>query len=180
MAAADWVEQDEWEFVNDDGFVYKRKKRRLDPTISAPPPPDPKAEEKNRRERKKIALIKLREKYQKEIDHWDHLSNTLKAMQEKAQNQQPPQHREQTTASSSSAIASPFPPAQSSDSDGRRLVDDLLLRVEAEEAIIHDVTHLCDLAEAICNAHEERTKQSLVDLPIWASPGELMASLCDN
>ncbi|KAA8548160.1 hypothetical protein F0562_004579 [Nyssa sinensis] len=174
MAEADWEEQDEWELVNDDGFVYKRKKRRLEPTITAPPPPDPEAEEKNRRERKRQTLIKLRERYQKEIDQWENLSNTLKAMQEKTQNQQ------QTTTSSYSATASPFSPAQSSNSGCRRLVDDLLLRVEAQEASIQDVSHICDLADAICNTQEERMKQALVDLPIWASPGELMASLCDN
>ncbi|KAH7850801.1 hypothetical protein Vadar_003181 [Vaccinium darrowii] len=43
MAAAD-MEEDECELFNDDGFVYKRKKRPvLDPTAS--PPPDPAAEE---------------------------------------------------------------------------------------------------------------------------------------
>ncbi|XP_059670079.1 uncharacterized protein LOC132315727 [Cornus florida] len=180
METADW-ENEDWEFVNDDGFVYKRKKRRLDPTTtsSAPPPPDPAAEERNRRQRKKRALVKLREKYQKEIDQWELLSNTVKAIQEKAQNQQQ-QQREQAPSSSLSAIVSPSPSAHSSESACRRLVDELLLRVEAEEAIIQNISNLCDSAEAICNAQEEPMMQSLIDLPIWASPRDLMASLCDE
>ncbi|CAL5325311.1 hypothetical protein CsSME_00004526 [Camellia sinensis var. sinensis] len=179
MATAEW-EEDEWELIiNADGFVYKRKKRRrLNPTSSSssssappPPPPDPAAEEKNRRERKKRALTKLRDKYQKEIDQWEHLSNMLRALQEKSQNQQ--QCDEQT----------PPPPAlseKSSDTGGERLLDDLLHRAETEEAVIQSVSNLCDMAEAICNLQEESMKQSLLDLPVWASPHELLSSLCDN
>lgn len=80
--------EDEWELCNDDGFVYKRKKRRVDdlqPPPSAPPLPDPEAEEKTRRERKRKALLNLKARYQKEIDHWEHFSNALRAMQEKTQ-----------------------------------------------------------------------------------------------
>ena len=56
------------------------------------------------------------------------------------------------------------------------------MQVEAQEAIIRDASNLCDIAEAMCNAHEEEANQSLIDLPIWAlpaSPRELLASLCD-
>ncbi|XP_059642534.1 uncharacterized protein LOC132284435 [Cornus florida] len=174
---ADWGEED-CEFVNDDGFVYKRKKRRLDPTTSAPPPPDPVAEERKQKERRKRALMKLREKYRREMDHWEHLSNTLKSMQEKAQNQL--LQRQQMITLSRSVIDSPPPPAPLSESAFRQDAADLLLRVEAEEAIIQDVSNLCYMVEAICNAQEkERMKQSLADLSVWASPIELMASLCE-
>lgn len=57
------------------------------------------------------------------------------------------------------------------------------MQVEAQEAIIRDASNLCDIAEAMCNAHEEEANQSLIDLPIWAlpaSPRELLASLCDQ
>ena len=54
------------------------------------------------------------------------------------------------------------------------------MQVEAQEAIVRDLSNLCDVAEAMCNAQEEQLKQSLIDLPIWASPHELMASLCDD
>ncbi|XAR58232.1 hypothetical protein NMG60_11026646 [Bertholletia excelsa] len=180
MATAEW-DEDEWELVNDDGFVYKRKKRpRLDPSVTAvaPRPPDPAAEERSRRERKRRALVKLREKYQKEIEQWEHLSNMLKAWQEKAPNQQ---RQEQTTsATTTSCDLSVNLQEQSSESAACRLLDELLRRAEAEEAIIQDMSHLCDVAEAICSAQEEQMKQSLVNLPVWASPNELMASLCDD
>ncbi|KAK9290057.1 hypothetical protein L1049_008221 [Liquidambar formosana] len=51
---------------------------------------------------------------------------------------------------------------------------------EAQEATIRDASNLCDVAEAICNAQEEHLKNSFIDLPIWASLRELMASLCDD
>jgi len=84
-------DSDEWEFVNDDGFVYKRKKRRLDPASLARPPdlaPDPAFEEEERRRRKKKALLELKDRYQKEISLWENLSNTLKTMEENAKSRQ--------------------------------------------------------------------------------------------
>lgn len=53
-------------------------------------------------------------------------------------------------------------------------------QAEAQEAIIQDVSNLCDVAEAMCDEQEEQLNQSYFDLPIWASPGDLMASLCDD
>jgi len=52
------------------------------------------------------------------------------------------------------------------------------LQVEAQEAIIHDISNLCDVAEAMCSKQEEQYKQSLFDLPIWSTPLELMHVLC--
>ncbi|XP_028104519.1 uncharacterized protein LOC114303580 [Camellia sinensis] len=179
MATAD-CEEDEWELLNIDGFVYKRKKRpnpTTTTTSSAPPPDLAAAEEKNRREMKKRALAKLRDKYQKEIDQWELLSNMLWAFQLKTQNSQ--QLQEQTTSYDLTA-SSPPPPEHSSESASRRLLDDLLLRAEAEEGIIQDLSNLCHMAEVVCNVQEDHAKQSLVDLPIWASPRELLASLCDE
>lgn len=54
------------------------------------------------------------------------------------------------------------------------------MQVEAREQIIGDVSNLCDIAEAVCTAQEEQLKQSYFDLPIWGSPRDLMASLCDE
>ena len=54
------------------------------------------------------------------------------------------------------------------------------LQAEAEEAIIQDASNLCDMAEAICSQQEELMKQSLLDLPVWGSPRELMSFLCDE
>lgn len=54
------------------------------------------------------------------------------------------------------------------------------LQAEAQEAIICDISNLCDVAEAMYSAQEEQLKQSFIDLPVWSSPRELMASLCDE
>lgn len=83
------MERDEdWELCNEDGFVYKRIRRISDPgeTTSNPVDPglDPAAEERNRRKRQKRTLVKLRSKYQREIQQWEILSNSFDAMREKA------------------------------------------------------------------------------------------------
>ncbi|XP_041005578.1 uncharacterized protein LOC121250514 [Juglans microcarpa x Juglans regia] len=178
-------EADEWELYNDDGFVYKRKKHRLDPAAAAQTSnTDPEAEERNRRERKRATLLKLKARYQSEIDRWELLSEALRAMKEKSRHcesqssvrQQQLSEREEKELTASFSSSSLHLPEFVNGS----LVDELLLQVEAEEAVIHDVSHLCDVAEAMCSAQEERLKQSLIDLPIWASPHELIASLCDD
>lgn len=53
-------------------------------------------------------------------------------------------------------------------------------QAERRQDIIRDLTHMCDVAEALCEAQEEQFKQSLLELPVWASPRELMAALCDQ
>ncbi|KAE8021452.1 hypothetical protein FH972_007338 [Carpinus fangiana] len=178
---------EEWELYNDDGFVYKRKKRRLDPAAAAAAAAaqtnvDPQAEERSRRERKRRTLLKLKAQYQREIDQWELLSNMLSSMEEKArvsrdrsQNRQLEQRERGGQDQTASFGAFPLPEFV----DGS-LVDELLLQVEAQEAIVRDLSNLCDVAEAMFNAQEEQLKQSLIDLPIWASPHELMASLCDD
>lgn len=177
MPAAD-MEEDECELFNDDGFVYKRKKRpALDPA-AAPPPPDPAAEENYRRKRRKRALAKLREKYQKEICQWEILSNTLRELQCRAQNQQ--WQQQMMTMARDLAVDSTQPLEHLAQSDGRKLLDDLILRAEAEEVTLQDASDICDVAEVVCNVQANNMKQSFVDLPIWASPRELMASLCDD
>ncbi|KAI4348217.1 hypothetical protein L6164_008966 [Bauhinia variegata] len=175
-------DDEEWELCNDDGFVYKRKKRRLDPASvaqisSTTDVGQEEAAEKQRRERKRKTLIKLRAKYQREIDQWDSLSNALRAMEERAHQLQREQQEAQKQAVS---LASPSTTTRETDSGGVSLVDELLLQVEAQEAIIHDVSNLCDIAEAMCDKQEKQFKQSLFNLPIWASPDELMKLLCDE
>ncbi|XP_051117355.1 uncharacterized protein LOC127242067 [Andrographis paniculata] len=166
---------DDWELVNDDGFVYKRKKRpRLDPTAilsAVQPPPDPAAERRRRRERKRNALVKLRDKYVEEISRWEILSNTLKELEESAGTKS--MERQELVCPTSSS-------KQHSDSDSslRRTVDELLAQIEAQEAVIRSITNLCDVAEALCSAQEDRLKQQLTDLPIFdPSPQDLMAAL---
>ncbi|XP_057447386.1 uncharacterized protein LOC130739170 [Lotus japonicus] len=162
-------EDDQWELCNDDGFVYKRKRRRLHPP---PPPPEADQEaEKRRKERKRQTLLKLKAKYEKEILQWESLSNTLRSMQISAHQLQPPLQN-QTPLS--------LPSSSSSSLTDSALLQDLLSQVEAQEAVIQDISSLCDVAEAMCSKREEQFKQSLFDLPIWASPLDLMQVLCDE
>ncbi|CAN4079185.1 unnamed protein product [Withania somnifera] len=152
MASGNWANEEELEVVNEDGFVYKRRKRcQLDTTASALK--DPALEEKNRLQRKKRALMKIKDKYQYEINQWELLSNTLQ------QNQ--PKRSDSTTVSFN-------------------LRDPLALSsVEAQEAVIGNISKLCDVVDAIWTAQEEKTKQSVLNLPVWAhAPNELISSLC--
>ncbi|MED6182678.1 hypothetical protein PIB30_030878 [Stylosanthes scabra] len=180
-------EDDEWELCNDDGFVYKRKRRRIDPSPAAADNAAAAAlaaeNENRRRERKKKTLLKLKTKYENEIRQWDTLSNTLRAMQNAAFQQQQQQQRQQEQERASEEQTrdpSSLPSTSSTDSVGGSLLDELLLQVETQEAIIQDISNLCDVAESVCLKREEQFKRSLFDLPIWASPVELMQALCDE
>lgn len=181
--AANW-DSDEWEIVNDDGFVYKRKKRRIDPTSfarSQDPEPDPALEVKQRRKRKRAALVKLKEKYQTELGLWDKLSNTLKAMEDTVKSKRVLQDAEESNGRKLHEIGDKGSQSVVSvEKCSGSLVDELLLQVEAQEAIIHSFEQLCDVAESLCNAHEEKTKERYFNLPIWDSPRELMASFCED
>ncbi|KAK1410086.1 hypothetical protein QVD17_36619 [Tagetes erecta] len=170
------INEQDWELINDDGFIYWRPKRpRLDSTTTTTTvaPPDPAAEAKARRERKKKVLLNLKTKYQQEINHWEHLSNALQALQQhpQSQNQSPPV-ADQTVS---------CVPENSSDFIHRELVDTLLAQVEAQEAAISEISRLCDVTEALCDAEEQRLKQPFIDLPIWEqSPKELITSLLEE
>ncbi|KAB1211703.1 hypothetical protein CJ030_MR6G022447 [Morella rubra] len=120
-AATSWEADDQWELCNDDGFVYKRKKRRLDPAAAAamaqpPSNADPEAEERNRREGKRRTLLKLEAQYQREMEQWELLSNTLRVTVEKAcqsrsqirlQQHNEREGQEQIDGSSASPLPSP-------------------------------------------------------------------------
>ncbi|CAE6069858.1 unnamed protein product [Arabidopsis arenosa] len=184
-------EDEDWELFNDDGFVYKRKKRsRIADAEETSKPPDPEldpvVEERNRRIRKKRILVKLKRKYQSEIEQWEILSNSLNSMQVKADRFQSTQREERLNANETMS----FPENSSSTTEGARefrgedasapssMLDQLLFMAEAQEAVINDVSKLCEVAENICRIEEEEKKQSFFDLPIWSSPTDLMASLC--
>ncbi|XP_024975771.1 uncharacterized protein LOC112513664 [Cynara cardunculus var. scolymus] len=167
------LDDEDWELINDDGFVYKRL--RLHPTTSAahPPAADPAVVERNRNERKKTILAKLKTRYQKEIHDWELLSNTLQALQNRTKTQPPPSMSPDLSISQS--------PEHSSDSTFRDLTETLLIQVEAQEASINEISNLCDVAEALCNAQEQLLKQPFVYLPIWeSSPRKLITSLCEE
>ncbi|KAD3641121.1 hypothetical protein R6Q59_003749 [Mikania micrantha] len=173
------LHEEKWELVSDDGFVYKRLKRQpvdsIITTVSTAPPSDPAAEERNRRERKKIMLLKLKTRYQEEIQNWEFLSNTLKALQDRMQIQPQPTAFPDLPVSVSSSTEHLL------DSAYREIVETLLVQVEAQEACINEVSTLCDVAESLCNAEEQQLKQPFVCLPIWeSSPRKLITMLCEE
>ncbi|KAI3808737.1 hypothetical protein L1987_24697 [Smallanthus sonchifolius] len=171
------INEEDWELVNDDGFVYRRPKRpRLDFTVTAAvTPPDPAAEAKARRERKKKLLLKLKTNYQQEIDHWGLLSNTLQALQDRTQNQPP------LTVPPASDQPVSVSQVNSLDSSYNELTDTLIAQVEAQEATIGEISRLCEVVEALCDAEEQRLKQPFFDLQIWEpSPRELLTSLLEE
>ncbi|KAH9314112.1 hypothetical protein KI387_022739, partial [Taxus chinensis] len=158
--------EDEWEVVNDDGFVYKRKKRKHD----SPPPIPIKATAfkhnddqyiKQRRQTKKEALLNLKEKYVKEIRDWESLSQML----------------QRTPLSATPSMKEPATSlAQSQTQTGnscKYVLRELLLEVEAQEAFIQHATTLCNLAEKKCDVHEQDLKQPTLDLPIWKTTANL-------
>ncbi|KAL9292951.1 hypothetical protein AtEden1_Chr3g0187841 [Arabidopsis thaliana] len=185
---------EDWECYEDDGFVYNRKKRtRFADAEETSKPPDPEldrvVEERNRRIRKKRLLVKLKRKYQSEIDQWEILSNSFNAMQEKVDRFQTAQREERLNANETMS----FPGNSSSTTEGGRefggedaskspssMLDQLIFMVERQEAVINEVSKLCEVTENICRVEEEETKQSFFDLPIWSSPTDLMASLCGD
>ncbi|XP_073296073.1 uncharacterized protein [Primulina huaijiensis] len=183
MDPADWDNPDDWELINDDGFVYKRKKQRIQDSratlCDANQPPNLEASRKNLRERKRKVLLRLREKYQREIRQWERFSNTLTEMEANSQTQ----FQARVGICNTVSVSEPSSSQDRSltNSTHRRLVDNLLSQVEAQEAVIHGVSHLCDVADALCSAQEERLKQQFIDLPIWdSSPHELVAGLTDQ
>ncbi|CAH8266954.1 unnamed protein product [Arabidopsis lyrata] len=184
---------EDWELYNDDGFVYKRKKRSriadAEETLKPPDPElDPVVEERNRRIRKKRILVKLKRKYQSEIEQWEILSNSLNSMQVKADRFQTTQREEMSNAKETIS----FPENASYTKEGARefggedasapssMLDQLLFMAESQEAVINDVSKLCEVAENICRIEEEEKKQSFFDLPIWSSPKDLMTLLCGD
>ncbi|XP_022720790.1 uncharacterized protein LOC111278417 [Durio zibethinus] len=174
---------DEWELCSEDGFIYKREKRGRVLIEPASAPADPEEEEQRRREWKRKSLLRVKEKYKKEIEEWVVLSKTLKEMQEKAlrfQVQQ--QERRKLRKTEEEQRTASFSRSEIKDKDNAygSSVDELLLQAEAQDMIIRDVSNLCDIGEKLCDAQEEQLKQSYFDLPIWASPRDLMASLCDD
>ncbi|XP_076954358.1 uncharacterized protein LOC143628743 [Bidens hawaiensis] len=171
------INEDDWELVNDDGFIYRRPKRlRPESTVAAAdPPPDPAAEAKARAERKKGLLLKLKTKYQQEIAHWELLSNTLRALQERTQNQPvvavQPVVDDTVSNLNGGSLGDSY----------QELAGTLLAQVEAQEATINEISRLCDSVEALCDAEEQRLKQPFIDLPIWeSSPRELITLLLED
>ncbi|OIT05762.1 PREDICTED: uncharacterized protein DDB_G0292186 [Nicotiana attenuata] len=175
------TEVSEWEVINDDGFIYKRRKTQQlqvsssttsASTSAAPARPNPAVAELKR---KKRVLLRISERFDKEIEEleaWEKTLNDLK-VNSKIQQQQTsdPQPQPQPQPQ-------PEPQPQLQSSSGFSSVDQLLSQAEAREDVIRNILKRCDVAEALCTAAEERVKQPFFDLPIWAhSPRSLIKSL---
>ncbi|KAG0492784.1 hypothetical protein HPP92_006182 [Vanilla planifolia] len=158
------LDGNEWEVCNDDGFIYKRRRRRR-PLPEEAPQTDPTEElKRQQRSRKKRCLLAIREKYQREIEQWEELSAALLRLTA-------PTTTATGAGSAYHALVLPTPQCAST-------ADDLLAQVEAQETAFRKVSDLCDLVDSFCEAREEAMIRSLFDLPIWGSPRKLMRSLC--
>ncbi|KAF5199524.1 hypothetical protein FRX31_010889 [Thalictrum thalictroides] len=102
---ASW-EEDENEICNDDGFIYKRRKRQeevVSTLLKAPVTAVVVDLEAGLKQRKKRTIAKLKDRYKKEILQWELLSNTLRELEQRTQQhqQQASSFRDETTDSSS-------------------------------------------------------------------------------
>ncbi|KAF9603253.1 hypothetical protein IFM89_034586 [Coptis chinensis] len=164
--------EDEWDICNDYGFIHKRRKRQQQQQQVSTLPDTSSSSvhfETDLKQWKKIGLSKLKTRYQKELSHWELLSNGLKTMEENAQLPQQTQSLEPSE-----------PDTQMGNSSFHSQLDELLLQVEAQEAVINDVLKLCDAVEVMCEEEEERVKQPFFDLPVWGSPRTLMEALTED
>lgn len=129
------LEEDDWELCNDDGFVYKRKRRRLDPAeavaarSSVAQAVDLEAEENRRRERRMKTLLKVRAKYQREIEQWEVLSANLREMEERTRKLQEQYRRDGEEGTASLLEASSLPVVLQKELSCASMVDDLLSQV---------------------------------------------------
>ncbi|KAI9120455.1 hypothetical protein K1719_007488 [Acacia pycnantha] len=92
------------------------------------------AVQKQRRERKRNILLKPKTRYLTEIHRWDFLSATLRALEETAL-----EHRRKRDQ------ARPLP----LDSVCKSVVDEVLLQVQVHEAIVQNISNLCEEAEVL-------------------------------
>ncbi|KAM0940839.1 hypothetical protein DsansV1_C18g0154491 [Dioscorea sansibarensis] len=168
-SSASFGDADEWEICNDNGLVYKRRRRRRHPESPVPAAPDnPEAElRRHRRARKKRCLLALRDKYLAELAQWETLSSSLLTS--------PP--LPPPPAAVAAVPAAPKPSSQIP--KWHPLVDDLLSQAEAQELMVQKLAQTCEYVESACEERERRLAQSILDLPIWGSPRSLIASLSD-
>eukprot|EP00252_Welwitschia_mirabilis_P010418 TRINITY_DN2367_c0_g1_i1.p1 TRINITY_DN2367_c0_g1~~TRINITY_DN2367_c0_g1_i1.p1 ORF type:complete len:187 (+),score=28.21 TRINITY_DN2367_c0_g1_i1:304-864(+) len=173
----------EWEVVDDDGFVYKR--RKTDNPLPSPVPSTSSAlilknnlqYLKQRRLLEKEALWKLKTKYSQEIKEWESLSRLMQSTPSSSSS--PPSSsvlRENRGPHSSSSVLR----ENGSNAAHKIAIKELLLQVEVQEALLKDVANICNAAELICQLREEELKKPILDLPVWDPPSTFMDSLCPS
>uniref|UniRef100_A0A7N0T5H8 Uncharacterized protein n=1 Tax=Kalanchoe fedtschenkoi TaxID=63787 RepID=A0A7N0T5H8_KALFE len=167
-AVVDWDDDDDTELCHeDDGFVYRRKRRRgsgEQPSASVPAQPDL---ERDRTRWRRNKLLKLKDRYRKEIHRWELISNSLRAMEDKT-TQVAEEYVEATAAHLVDTLDS-----------AAGLIDELLVKANTQEAAISHVSNLTELAESICSDLEEQWSKSYIDLSVWSSPRKLISFLCN-
>ncbi|KAK1308560.1 hypothetical protein QJS10_CPA09g00845 [Acorus calamus] len=52
--------------------------------------------------------------------------------------------------------------------------------VDAQAALIGEMENLLDMAETLVEEKEERVTRSLLELPVWGSPRDLVAALANG
>ncbi|KAH0462064.1 hypothetical protein IEQ34_009639 [Dendrobium chrysotoxum] len=156
----------DWEVCEDNGFVYKRRRRHLSLLVARLPADSAEELRRNNRARKKRCLSFIRHRYQREVEQWEDLSASLLRLAS------PPP--EGTSEARTSSVASPR-----SFHLSLPAIDGLILELETQEVILRKISDLCDCVDLFCQAQEDQLAQSLLDLPIWGSPRALMRSLCD-
>lgn len=116
---------DEWEICNDNGFVYKRRRRLIRPGEAAEGPStaeDPEVElRRHCRARRRRCLLDLRDRYRQELEQWDLLSSALVDLAAP-----PPPAAASSSRPEPPSVELPEPPGGSIQ---QPLVDDLLHQV---------------------------------------------------
>lgn len=164
--------ENEWEVVNDDGFVYKRQKSKY--SAPAPFPSNTTANNddqylKQRRLLKKAGLLNLKSRYALEIKEWESLSQMSQTAATSIIN------------SSINPKSSSSSPPQTQIQNARKYIfRELLQQAEAQETFIQEVTSFCNAAELMCEVHEQDFRRSALDFLIWDSPTTLVHSLCPS
>ncbi|MCL7035589.1 hypothetical protein MKW94_015126 [Papaver nudicaule] len=154
-------EGNEWEIWNDDGFVCKRRRRRSSKICAPADDHNLTADQltKKNQKRKKKILMKLRDEYRKEIQDWQKLSNILSTMK--------------TPIQTSPTVTDSILPKSQKFSDEFvcqiLFIDELLL-----QAVILNLSNLCDAAEAMISLDKEQYKQSMMDIPLLGSPRSIL------
>ncbi|KAK1310029.1 hypothetical protein QJS10_CPA08g01594 [Acorus calamus] len=62
----------------------------------------------------------------------------------------------------------------------RLLIDELLLQVDAQATLIGEMENLLNMEKTLVAEKEERVTRSLLELPVWGSPRDLVAALANG
>ncbi|WVZ74757.1 hypothetical protein U9M48_022900 [Paspalum notatum var. saurae] len=161
-------EEQEFEIRSDEGFVYKVPSGIYPdaaPSTQASAGPDPKAAGLRRRRR---ALLRLRAKRLRQLSRWEALASELLAPLPAPR---PP--ASQSPPSSPHPVAADAPASTS-------VLDELIAQAEVQAELLKKLSQWCDESNMLCDAQEAAIVDSIVALPLWGNPSDLVASLCSS